>query len=173
LCVLTNWLQSAGFKTPWPYLWIWGAGAGLWALIFWNLRKRSGPVTFVERQIAHVWAGSMAGSILLYLVEPILGLEPLQLSPILGLLCGAVFLVKAGILSGRFYVQAAVLFASAPLMAWVQRHAVDTGTFDYSISLFGLLSGASFFFPGLKYHRQRRRARSRTGSSVEKPRSGT
>ena len=173
LCVLTNWLQSAGFKTPWPYLWIWGAGAGLWALIFWNLRKRSGPVTFVERQIAHVWAGSMAGSILLYLVEPILGLEPLQLSPILGLLCGAVFLVKAGILSGRFYVQAAVLFASAPLMAWVQRHAVDTGTFDYSISLFGLLSGASFFFPGLKYHRQRRRARSRTGSSVEKPWSGT
>ena len=65
LCLLTNWLQIAGFDTPWPYLWVWGAGSGLWALIFWNLRKRAGPVTFVERQIAHVWAGSMAGSILL------------------------------------------------------------------------------------------------------------
>ena len=159
LCLLTNWLQLRNFDTPWPYLWVWGAGAGLWALIFWNLRKRAGPVTFVERQVAHVWAGSMAGSILLYVVEPILGLDTLRLSPILGLLTGAVFLVKAGILSGRFYVQAAILFASAPLMAWIQAHAQATGTLDYSISLFGLLSGASFFFPGLKYHRQRRQVR--------------
>jgi hypothetical protein len=44
-------------------------------------------------------------------------------------------------------------------MAWIQAHAQATGTLDYSISLFGLLSGASFFFPGLKYHRQRRQAR--------------
>ena len=159
LCLLTNWLQARGFDTPWPYLWVWGAGAGLWALIFWNLRKRAGPVTFVERQIAHVWAGSMAGSTLLYVIEPILGLETLRLSPILGLLTGAVFLVKAGILSGHFYVQAAILFASAPLMAWIQQHAAQTNTLDYSISLFGLLSGASFFFPGLKYHRQRRARR--------------
>ncbi|MFP6701357.1 MAG: serine/threonine-protein kinase [Planctomycetaceae bacterium] len=159
LCLWTNWLQARGFDTPWPYLWVWGAGAGLWALIFWNLRKRAGPVTFVERQIAHVWAGSMAGSTLLYVVEPILGLETLRLSPILGLLTGAVFLVKAGILSGHFYVQAAILFASAPLMAWIQQHAAQTNTLDYSISLFGLLSGASFFFPGLKYHRQRRARR--------------
>ena len=155
LCVLTNWLQIAGFDTPWPYLWVWGAGSGLWALIFWNLRKRAGPVTFVERQIAHVWAGSMAGSVLLYVVEPIMGFQPLELSPILGLLTGAVFLVKAGILSGHFYIQAVLLFASAPLMAWIQRHA----DLDFSISLFGLVSGASFFFPGLKYHRQRRRGR--------------
>ena len=105
--------------------------------------------------------------------KPILGFQPLRLSPILGLLCGAVFLVKAGILSGRFYVQAAVLFASSPLMAWIQSHAAATDTFDYSISLFGLLCGASFFFPGLKYHRQRRQARSRTGSSVAKPSSET
>ena len=156
LCLWTNWLQARGFDTPWPYLWVWGAGAGLWALIFWNLRKRAGPVTFVERQIAHVWAGSMAGSTLLYVVEPILGLETLRLSPILGLLTGAVFLVKAGILSGHFYVQAAILFASAPLMAWIQQNAAQNNTLDYSISIFGLLAGASFFFPGLKYHRQRR-----------------
>jgi len=156
LCLLTNGIQLQEPSTPWPYLWVWGAGSGLWALIFWNLRKRSGPVTFVERQIAHVWAGSMAGSILLYLVEAILHLDPLELSPVLGLLTGAVFLVKAGILSGRFYIQAAALFASAPLMAAMQSHASQAGAIDCSISLFGLLSGACFFFPGLKYHRQRR-----------------
>ena len=171
LCLLTNWLQARGSNTPWPFLWVWGAGAGLWALIFWNLRKKAGPVTFVERQIAHVWAGSMAGSILLFLVEPILGFQPLQLSPVLGLLCGAVFLVKAGILSGRFYVQSVVLFASAPLMAWIQQQAIAANSPDYSISLFGLLSAASFFFPGLKYHRQLRQGRSRTSVSMENPKS--
>ena len=40
-----------------------GVAAGLiallWAAVFWWLRRRMGPVTFVERQIAHVWAASM------------------------------------------------------------------------------------------------------------------
>ncbi|MFP6768596.1 MAG: serine/threonine-protein kinase, partial [Planctomycetaceae bacterium] len=165
LCLLTNWLQWRGYATPWPFLGVWGVGAGLWALIFWNLRKRSGPVTFVERQIAHIWAGSMLGSTLLYAVEWILGLPVLQLSPVLGLMTGAVFLVKAGILSGRFYIQAVVLFASAPLMAWIQHATQQAGSFDFSISLFGLLSAGSFFFPGLKYYRQRQRTR----SVLEKP----
>ncbi len=168
LCLLTNWLQWRGHATPWPFLGVWGIGAGLWALIFWNLRKRSGPVTFVERQIAHAWAGSMVGSTLLYAVEWILGLQPLQLSPVLGLMTGAVFLVKAGILSGRFYVQAVVLFASAPLMAWIQHATRQAGTFDFSISLFGLLAAGSFFFPGLKYYRQRQ-----TRRVLEKPRPDT
>ena len=39
-----------------------------------NLRRRAGPVTFVERQIAHIWAASMTCSTLLFLVEALLGL---------------------------------------------------------------------------------------------------
>ena len=50
-----------GYRRRWPYLALWTLGLGTWAAVFWTLRRRAGPVTFVERQIAHVWAGSMVG----------------------------------------------------------------------------------------------------------------
>ena len=95
---------------------LWCVGLGIWAAIFWNLRRRSGPITFVERQIAHVWAASMFADTGLYFVEWILGLPVLELSPVLGLISGMVFLVKAGILSGMFYFQAAR--CSSPRFRW-------------------------------------------------------
>jgi serine/threonine-protein kinase len=83
---------------------------------------------------------------LLFLVEAWLGLPVLKLSPVLGLVTGMVFLVKAGILSGAFYIQSAALFATAGLMAWFP---------NYAHLIFGVVSAACFFFPGLKYYRQR------------------
>jgi serine/threonine-protein kinase len=107
-------------------------------------------VSFVERQIAHVWAGSMAASCLLYAVEALLEMPVLALSPVLGLIAGMVFLVKAGILAGAFYIQAVVLFGTALVMAIIRQSDWP----DFSISLFGIVAGTSFFVPGLKYHRQ-------------------
>jgi serine/threonine-protein kinase len=151
ICSLTSVLKWSGEQSPWPYLGLWTVALGAWAAIFWALRRRSGPVTFVERQIAHVWAASMASIAVLFPVEWILGLSVLKLSPVLALSSGMVFLVKAGMLSGRFYVQAVALFITAVAMAWLDRAGVPLG-----IMLFGLVSAASFFFPGLKYYRQRR-----------------
>ncbi len=151
LCLITNVFQWQGVTARLPFVCLWVIGLGIWASIFWNLRRRSGPITFVERQIAHVWAGSMICSTLLYAVEALLRLPVLTLSPVLGLISGMVFLVKAGILSGAFYAQAAALFATAGLMAAWPR----TGLPDVSISIFGVVAGASFFVPGLKYYRQR------------------
>ena len=149
-CVLTNLLQWQGTTSPWPYLGLWTAGLGTWAMIFWSLRRRSGPVTFVERQIAHVWASSMVSIALLFVVEMILGLPVLTLSPVLALTSGMIFLVKAGTLTGQFYFQSAALFATALAMAALERMHVDVG-----ITLFGIVSAGCFFFPGLKYYRQR------------------
>ncbi len=59
ISLFTNWMQWRGEQSPWPYLALWTAGLGTWAAIFWRMRRRAGPVTFVERQIAHVWAASM------------------------------------------------------------------------------------------------------------------
>ena len=157
-CLLTNLLQWDGATSPLPYLALWTAGLGTWAAIFWTLRRRSGPVTFVERQIAHVWAASMISIGLLFFVEMILGLPVLTLSPVLALTSGMIFLVKAGTLSGQFYFQAAALFATALLMAWLQRLEIPLG-----ITLFGIVSAACFFFPGLKYYRQRA-----TGDAMER-----
>lgn len=155
LCLVTNVLQwrdaVRGTSSRWPYMSIWCVGLGIWAIIFYNLRRRAGPVTFVERQIVHVWAGSMIVSTLLYFVEWQLGLPVLSLSPVIGLVSGMVFLVKASLLNGRFYFQSAALFATGAVMAVIPQ----TNLPDVSISLYGLVAGLSFFLPGLKYYRQR------------------
>ncbi len=160
MCLVTNWLHAKRVEwpecaQPWPYLLLWGGGLVLWAPIFWKLRHRIGPVTAVERQIAHIWGGSVAAVILLFVVESQLGLPVLTLSPVLGLIGGAVFVAKAGILSGVFYLQATAMFATALVMAELQRRGID-----YGISLYGLVSAAAFFLPGWKYFRQSRAARS-------------
>lgn len=152
LCLATNWLRWQDYRSAWPYLLLWGGGLAVWAPMFWTLRHRAGPVTFVERQIAHVWGASVIASVGLFVVELIMGLPVLTLSPVLGLLSGMVFIVKAGILSGEFYVHAGIMFLTALAMAALQRAGYAVG-----ISLFGLVSGATFFVPGLKYYRQRRR----------------
>jgi serine/threonine-protein kinase len=148
LCAITDVLAWRGVTDRWPYLVLWGGGFALWAPIFWALRHRNGPVTAVERQIAHIWGGSVVASVLLFVIEQLLGMHVLTLSPVLALFAGLVFFVKAGILSGIFYVQAAVLFATALVMCLVPA---------YQHLLFGLVSAACFFVPGYKYFRQRNR----------------
>jgi serine/threonine protein kinase len=152
LCLVTNWIQLLNIESRWPYLGLWVVGLGLWAALFWNLRRRSGPITFIERQIAHVWAGSMIASTLLFAIEALLGLRVLQLSPVLGLVSGMVFLAKAGILSGRFYIQAVVLFLTSIGMAVIPY----LGWPNFSLTFFGVVSAACFLLPGLKYYRQNR-----------------
>jgi serine/threonine-protein kinase len=149
LCLLTNYLQEQGIESPAPYLLIWIVGFSAWAAIFWWLRHRGGPVTFVERQIAHVWGASMVGCSSLFVIELLLGMPVLTLSPVLAVLAGMVFLIKAGILSGMFYIPAAAMFLTAFLMAICPRFAV---------TMFGVVSGAGFFVPGLIYHFRRARS---------------
>jgi serine/threonine-protein kinase len=148
VCALTNVLHLMGYDGRWYYIVLWTAGLGTWAAVFWALRRRVGPVTFVERQIAHVWAASVVAIGLLFFVEIIFEEPVLTLSPVIGLISGMVFFVKAGILSGSFYFQAAALFCTAFLMALYPK---------YAHFIFGTVSAACFFFPGLKYYRQRSR----------------
>ena len=156
LCLTTNGFQLAGVTSRWPYIGLWTIGLGSWAAIFWNLRHRSGPITFVERQIAHIWAGSMIIDTSMYVIEYQLGLEVLTLSPVLGPVSGAVFLVKAAMLSGRFYIHAAVLCLTGMAMAWLQVQDVMP---NLGITLFGIVSAACFALPGWKYYRQVKRRR--------------
>ncbi len=150
LCLFTNVMQWRGIAERWPYATLWTVGVSAWAMIFWELRRRSGPITFVERQIAHLWAGSSFSSMLLFGLEALLDLPVLLLSPVLGLIAGNLFLAKAGILSGKFYIQAIALYATALVMAIVTRLPVA----DFGVTLFGVVLAISFFAPGLKYYRQ-------------------
>ena len=152
-CVLTSVLQAWSADQPnpnrYPFFLLWTAGLGTWAAVFWALRRRMGPVTFVERQIAHVWGASMISIALLFPVEYLLGLPVLTLSPVLALASGAVFLVKAGILTGSFYVQAVALFLTSLAMARWPR---------WSHLIFGTVAALCFVLPGWKYWRQRHRS---------------
>jgi len=159
LCILTQVLAWNHVTNIFPFLAIWIVGLGTWASIFWALRRHlGGPVTFVEREIAHVWAASTLGSISLFGVEMLLRLPVLTLSPVLAVLAGMVFLVKAGMLSGWFYLAAAACFVTAVLMSVFP---------DVGLLLFGGVSAVCFFYPGLKYYRQRQEAVRESSSARE------
>lgn len=158
LCLITNLIQWQGVTGRWPYAALWTIGVGTWAMIFWELRRRSGPITFVERQIAHLWAGSSFSSMVLFGLEALLQLPVLTLSPIIPLIAGNVFLAKAGILSGKFYVQAIALYATAVVMAIVSKLPIP----DFGLILLGSVLAGSFFLPGLKYYRQLHQSKSLT-----------
>jgi serine/threonine-protein kinase len=147
LCLVTNLMLWGEIRSPWPYLALWSIGLVTWGIIFWGLRRRGGPVTFVERQIAHAWGAGVAATIASFWVELLLGRPVLELSPFLGVIAGMVFVFKAGTLSGWFYLAAAASFLSALLMLWFPA---------FGPLIFGAMSAACFFFPGLKYYRQRR-----------------
>jgi serine/threonine-protein kinase len=64
-----------------------------------------------------------------------------------------VFLVKAAILSGRFYLQAGALFATGLVMAWLSRQMAVP---DIGLTLFGIVSAVCFIVPGWRHWRGRR-----------------
>ena len=86
---------------------------------------------------------------LLFPLEHILGFPVLSLSPVVAVIVGMMFVIKAGVLSGSFYFQAAAMFVAALIMAQVP---------EYGHIILGVVAPACFFFPGLKYYRQRRAA---------------
>ncbi len=149
-CLLTEAVQWSGVTNRIAYAALWTVGLGTWAAVFWTLRNRMGPVTFVERQVAHVWGASMVAIGSLFLLEWWLNLPCLTLTPLLAVIAGMVFVVKAGILSGAFYVQALCLFLTAIPMAVFP---------IFAHLIFGAVAAPCFFLPGLKYYRQRQAQR--------------
>jgi len=147
LCAVTNWMLWQDYRDHLPYLALWSVGLIAWGSIFWWLRRRGGPVLFVERQIAHAWAAGIAASIAIFVVEWLLApkVGVLTLSPILAVFAGMVFVVKAGMLSGVFYLPALALFLTAVPMALFPQ---------IGPLLFGAVSAVCFFIPGLIYHRR-------------------
>jgi eukaryotic-like serine/threonine-protein kinase len=159
---LTNWLLWRGISARWPYVLLFTVGLGGWASVFWAIRRRGGPITFVERQLAHVWGSGCVAINLLFATEWLLGLPVLALAPVLAIVNGMLFFVKAGILSGIFYLYALVTFLAIVPMALMPRFAP---------AIFGVVAAGCFFATGLKYH-LRRLAPARRGASIP-PRHGT
>ena len=144
-CLLTWQLDYWGITRRIIYGGVWTVGLGAWAAVFWKLRQRMGPVTFIERQIAHVWGASMIAIGMLFPIEWLLRLPVLKLSPLLGVISAMVFVIKAGMLSGVFYIQAVALLLASVVMALYP---------PWSHLVFGIVAAACFFVPGYQYARR-------------------
>lgn len=129
------------------YAGVWTLGLGTWAAVFWKLRQRIGPVTFIERQVAHVWGAGLIAIGLLFPMEWWLGLDVLKLSPLVGVISAMVFLIKAAMLNGAFYAQAVALLVAAVVMAL---------TPDFAHLIFGVIAAGCFFIPGFEYFQRSR-----------------
>lgn len=146
VCVATWTFEWLEMKNRIIYTTLWTAGIGTWTVVFWMLRRRMGPVTFIERQIAHVWAAAIISIGAIFLLEWWLNLEVLTLAPLIGALAAMTFLIKAGMFSGAFYIQAVALMATAVAMALFPR---------WDLLILGFVVAPCLFIPGLKYSRQR------------------
>jgi eukaryotic-like serine/threonine-protein kinase len=145
----TNWLYLRGVTARWPYVLIFSVGLCGWAGLFWALRRLGGPIRFVERQLAHVWGAGIVSINLIFLVEWLLGLPVLTLAPMFAVTNGMLFMIKAGILSGGYYLQAALTFLAIFPMAWYPRFAP---------LIFGAVAASCFFLTGWKYRLRRLRS---------------
>jgi serine/threonine-protein kinase len=145
----TNGLSLAGVTQRWPYFLIFTVGLCGWAALFWALRRRGGPIRFVERQLAHVWGAGIVAINLVFVVEWLLGVPVLSLAPMIAVTNGMLFMIKAGILSGDYYIQAALTFLAIFPMAWFPRFAPI---------IFGVIAAACFFITGVKYRLRRLRS---------------
>jgi len=146
---VTNWLYLRGVVARWPFVLIFTAGLCGWAALFWALRRRGGPIRFVERQLAHIWGAGIVSINLIFLVEWLLDLPVLKLAPMIAVTNGMLFMIKAGILSGGYYLQAALTFlAIFPMVAFPR----------FAPLIFGVVAAACFFLTGLKYRLRRLRS---------------
>jgi serine/threonine-protein kinase len=137
----TNGLLLAGVTYRWPFVLLFTVGLGAWAAVFWTLRRKGGPISFVERQLAHVWGSGIVGINLVFLVEWLLNLPVLSLITMIAVTNAMLFMVKAGILSGAYYFQAAAVILAIFPMAWFPR---------FGPMIFGTVAAACFFITGWK-----------------------
>ncbi len=152
-CIFTWQLDYHDVENRMVYAAVWTIGLGAWASVFWQLRQRMGPVTFIERQVAHVWGASMMAIALLFPLEWWLQMPVLSLSPMLGIISAMVFLIKAGMLTGAFYWQVGAMLVAAVLMAVFP---------TWAHLIFGVIAAGCFFVPGYQYSQRRKVSRQGT-----------
>jgi len=158
LSLLTWAAAIANLDQPTGLMALWGGGLAVWGAISWQLRIQGGPVFFIERQVAHLWAGAVMAVIGVFLTELILGMDALALSPILAVIAGMMFIAKAGMLSGEFYLYGALNFVALVPMAISATFMPD---WHFNQLILAAVAPLGFIIPGFRYHKLSRQNRPR------------
>jgi len=148
LCLLTQGLASRAEVGNGTMLIFWFAMETFWALFLYLRRKRLGKVTAVEGVLNHVWLAGGLGNLIVFFSEWYAELPVLSLAYCLALVGCCIFLIKAGMLSGKFYFIVAILFVCSVAMLSFP---------SIAMLIFGFTASACFLFPGLYYFRMSHR----------------
>ena len=148
---VTNVLLCAGVSARWPYVLVFTVGLGLWAAVFWAMRRRGGPISFVKHQLAHVSGRGDDRN------QPHI---PARVAPEMARPDAA---PRAGDhqwdalhdqgrhpVGARFYLYAGLVFLAMIPMVWYPR---------FGPLILALPSAFGFFATGLQYHRRLLRSR--------------
>ncbi len=126
-----------------------------WSPIFIYLRRRRGPITHSERQLAHIWGGNLLSMAGVLVAETILGLPVLTLAPLMLLMGAATTFAMAAMLSGVYYLHTAAHLVGVGLMIVVP---------EFKMLIVGLIASAAFVIPGLQILLRSRARPDRSGS---------
>ena len=116
------------------------------ALIFFIRKPTGGVITFVEKQIWSTWMTFVAASVLVAIVNHLLGQPAFYLGPILAVLSAVAFASMGALMSRIFYWFAGLHAATAIGMSALPR---------YQFFLLGIAWALSLILPGQRLHRDR------------------
>ena len=94
--------------------------AGGFFVVHWRAPIAGDPV--IERHVHAAWRAFLTGCLAALGLNFLMGLPPLTLSPMVGVMGGMTMMVNAHLLSGWFYLGAVGCFAAAAVMPFVGRY---------------------------------------------------
>jgi hypothetical protein len=118
----TQWLLWRGEARRWPFVALWSAVIVVnIGLIFALKARRTGAKTFIENQIWSIWLSFIGATMLLAVVNDLMGLKLLALGPVISILSAFGFSMMGAIMGRRWYLGTLIFGAASLAMAWWPR----------------------------------------------------
>lgn len=142
LFMLTSVLQWFG-APRWTIAALWVPGLAALVYAVWHYRIRDGgTLTPLEKQVSQVWGLFAVTAVLTGIVNHLMGLDTMQLLPVVALQCGLAFCCMAAILGGSFYPMGIACFVLGVLMTFIPTAAT---------LVFGIMIGIGLLIPAIRY----------------------
>lgn len=153
---LFNVLQLGGVTRHGPYYLVMVLLYAIWLFVT-RREKPAGPPSLIEWQVMYIAWNGVHVTLGVIGTEWMLEMPAMTLAPIFSAIAAGGFLLKANLLSGRFFYQVIALTLCGPAMLLLRRWDGP----DLGLTLLGVACFLSFFIPGWRFYqldRQRRDA---------------
>lgn len=145
----TQFLFSAGHRTPWPYVGLWAAVMLINGLIIALLKEKPvGNRSFIERQIWAIWNTCIGAMGLAAIVNYLVGLATLFMPAVSCIIAAIAFSMMGALMGTWWYLPAGIWALMAIVIAVVPQ---------LQFALFGVMWFVTQGVSGVLLHRARRR----------------